>query len=142
LWNDLPTPVKNLPSIEAFKAYHLRSLPQRNSLFYYGNRLESAIHARMRIENSPLKADLCNVLHVVQSPLCPWGCGVPENVKHFFFECPKYGNERQTLVNDLLPYDEDDTSHLLFGIPDSDHLTNIHVFDAVHKYIRASKRFY
>jgi hypothetical protein len=85
LWNDLPTPVKNLPSIEVFKAYHLRSLPQRNSLFYYGNRLESAIHARMRIENSPLKADLCNVLHVVQSPLCPWGCGVPENVKHLFF---------------------------------------------------------
>jgi hypothetical protein len=142
LWNDLSNIKKSLPSIEAFKADHARSLPLKNPLYFFGTRLETAIHARMRIENSPLKADLCKVLHVIQSPLCPWGCGVEENVKHFFFECPKYDTHRQTLVNDLLPYTVDDESHLLFGIPSTDHLVNIHVFTAVHKYIRETKRFY
>jgi hypothetical protein len=85
LWNDLSNIKKSLPSIEAFKADHARSLPLKNPLYFFGTRLEAAIHARMRIENSPLKADLCKVLHVIQSPLCPWGCGVEENVKHFFF---------------------------------------------------------
>jgi hypothetical protein len=142
LWNNLSTSNQNLPSVEAFKANHVKSLPKRNSLFYYGNRLESAIHARMRIGNSPLKADLCNVLHVIQSPLCPWGCGVEENVKHFFYDCPKYNIQRLTLLTNLLPYVINDETYLLFGIPDSDHLTNVHVFTAVHKYIRDSNRFY
>jgi hypothetical protein len=75
LWNGLREEVRGLPSIEAFKANHKRSLPEANPLYYYGNRFESMIHARMRIENSPLKADLSNILNVVDSPLCPCGRG-------------------------------------------------------------------
>ena len=142
LWNDLPASTKSLSSANAFKAHHSRSLPPRNSLFFFGNRLESAIHARMRIENSPLKADLAKVLHVIQSPLCPWGCGVEENAEHFFLKCHKYDTHRQTLVDDLLPHQIDNVEYLLHGISDSDHLVNLHVFTAVHKYIRNSNRFY
>ena len=85
LWNELPNETKSLPSIEAFKAKHVRSRPKKNALFYYGGRLESAIQARMRLKNSPLKADLCNTLHVIQSPLCPCGSGSEEDIEHFFF---------------------------------------------------------
>ena len=75
LWNSLGEDKRSLPSIEAFKANHKRSLPQKNLIYYYGNRYEALIHARMRIENSPLKADLSNVLNVIESPLCPCGGG-------------------------------------------------------------------
>ena len=142
LWNDLSLETKSLPSVAAFKAYRVRALPRKNPLFFFGGRLESAIHARMRIENSPLRSDLFNQLHVIDSPLCQCGSGEEEDAKHFFFDCSNYDLLRQTLVNDLLPFSIEDVNHLLYGIPDSDHLTNINVFTAVHKYIRDSKRFY
>jgi hypothetical protein len=142
MWNDLEPGTKNLPSVDAFKAHHTRRLPKSNPLYYYGGRLESALHARLRIGNSPLKSDLCDILHVIESPLCPCGSGTPETAKHFFYECQLFNIHRATLMADLLPQIIDDVDHLLYGIPDTDHLTNIHVFSAVHKYIRETKRFY
>ena len=142
LWNELDIRIKNLPSVDAFKAHHKRSLPRKNALYYFGGRLESAIHARMRINNSPLNADLHNFLHVIESPLCHCGLGVQENADHFFFKCPLYVESRNELVQDLQPLTVKNVEHLLFGIPNRDHPTNLHVFTAVHKYIRATKRFY
>ena len=144
LWNDLDRERKLLPSIEAFKANHRRRLPLKNPLYYYGGRLESAIHARMRICNSPLNDHLCNDLHVIDSALCPCGAGVAEDIKHFFFNCRLFDTQRAELVLNLLPYSisEREHMHLLNGIPHADHITNIHIFDAVHQYIRESKRFY
>ena len=95
----------------------------------------------MRIENSPLKADLCDILHVIDSPLCPCGAGVDEDAQHFFFDCPLYSVQREVLENELLPYVLTDIDKLLFGLPDEDHLTNIHIYSAVHKYIKTSNRF-
>jgi hypothetical protein len=141
-WNELDINIKNLPSVEAFKANHARNLPRKNSLSYYGGRLESAIHARMRIGNSPLKADLCNILHVIESPLCPCATGKNETASHFFFECPLFVVQRVQLKLDLLPHVIKDCDHLLYGVPDSDHVVNIQVYSAVHKYIRETKRFY
>jgi hypothetical protein len=143
-WNDLDRERKNLPSIGAFKANHRRRLPIRNALYYFGGRLEASIHARLRIKNSPLKDDLCNELHVIDSPLCPCGTGEIENAKHFFFKCSLYDNQRAVLVQNLLPYtiSEREFMHLLNGIPHADHLTNTHIFSAVHQYIRETKRFY
>jgi hypothetical protein len=83
-WNDLLPEISQAPSIEAFKAYHSRHLPQKNPLYYYGERYIAAIHARMRILNSPLNADLSNTLHVVESPLCECGLDQEEDAKHFF----------------------------------------------------------
>jgi hypothetical protein len=141
LWNSLGEDKRSLPSIEAFKANHKRSLPKKNSIYYYGRRFEALIHARMRIENSPLKADLCNILNVIQSPLCPCGGGQVENAKHFFFVCPLFTNQREQLASNLLPYVFEDVNPLLFGLPEEDHMINIHIFSAVHKYIKDTKRF-
>ena len=96
----------------------------------------------MRIKNSPLNADLCNHLHVIESPICQCGMGTQETADHFFFTCPLYTELRLVLVQDLQPLTITNVEHLLNGIPNRDHLTNLHVFTAVHKYIRATKRFY
>jgi hypothetical protein len=143
-WNNLYDDVQNLPSIESFKAWRKRLLPKKEALYFYGGRLEAAIHARMRILNSPLKAHLHDNLHVIESSLCPCGTGVPETTRHYFYECELFDIQRQTLFANLLPYTITPRNyrHLLFGIPKVDHPINIHIFDAVHQYIRDTKRFY
>ena len=144
LWNNFDRDSKELPSTKGFKYRHKALLPKKNPLFFFGGRLEAAIHARMRIGNSPLNADLSNILHVIESPLCSCDTGAEETVQHFFFDCPLFRAKRAELVQNLLPHTikRKDYKHLLFGIPDSDHLVNTHVFSAVHLYIRETKRFY
>jgi hypothetical protein len=143
-WNNLDRDRKSLPSIEAFKANYRRRLRKKNPLYYFGGRLESSIQARMRINNSPLKNDLCKGLHVIDSPLCPCGTGDIEDAKHFFFKCSLLYTQRVDLVNNLLPHTirKRDWTHLLNGIPHADHLTDIHIYGAVHQFIRDTKRFY
>jgi hypothetical protein len=142
LWNDLANDKKALPSVPAFKRAHQSALPKVQPLYYFGGRLEASIHARMRINNSPLKADLCNYLHVIDSPLCPCGSGAVENAKHFFFECTLFDPQRLELKRKLLPFVINNHEYLLYGVPNVDHPDNIHVFTAVHGYIRETKRFY
>ena len=143
-WNNLDRVSKASPSIEAFKANHRRKLDQKNPLYFYGGSLEASIHARLRINNSPLKADLCRGLHVIDSPLYPCGSGESEDAKHFFFKCSLYDNQWDDLVNNLLPYSigERECSKLLFGITEADHCANIHIYSAVQQFIRDTKRFY
>ena len=141
LWNNLNMENRRAPSVDAFKARHIRSLPKKNIMYYYGRRKEGMIHARMRLNNSLLKADLFYFLHVIESPLCPCSMGVEEDAKHFFFNCPLFQEQRRVLVDDLLPYTFDTVDPLLYGLPDEDHVTNIHIFGAVHKYIKDTKRF-
>jgi hypothetical protein len=141
LWNNLNMEYRQAPSVDAFKARHIRSLPKKNIMYYYGRRKEGMIHARMRLNNSLLKADLFYFLHVIDSPLCPCSTGVEEDAKHFFFNCPLFQEQRRVLVDDLLPYTFDIVDPLLYGLPDEDHVTNIHIFCAVHKYIKDTKRF-
>jgi hypothetical protein len=143
-WNKLNVEVQNLPSTESFKAWRKRLSNKKEALYYYGTRLESAIHARMRMLNSPLKAHLHDNLHVIESPLCPCGAGVPETSRHFLFECALFVNQREELTNNLLPLviTPRNYKHMLFGIPNNDHITNMHVFDAVHQYIKDTRIFY
>ena len=102
LWNSLSEERRNLPSIEAFKANHKRSLPAKNPLYFYGNRYEAIIHARMRINNSPLKADLSKFIPVEASPLCPCGGGGAltrmQNISFLYahYLIPKGNNLNQT----------------------------------------------
>ena len=142
LWNELCNTLKNLPSVESFKYMHSSKLPKPNPLFYYGGRLEAAIHARLRINNSPLRAHLCNHLNVIDSPLCPCGSGQNETPKHYFFECQLYDQQRRALKSNLLPLVINRVDHLLFGVPGTDHLDNIQLFEAVHQFIRDTMRFY
>jgi hypothetical protein len=142
LWNDLDINLKTLPSVESFKNAHSNKLPKKCPLYYFGGRLESAIHARLRINNSPLKAHLANNLNVIDSPLCPCGAGVEEDSKHFFYDCILFDQQRRVLKTNLLPFVINNCDYLLFGVPGSDHLENIHIFTAVHQFIRDTRRFY
>ena len=142
LWNDLSNEIKARPSISAFKSVLTKGLPKKNPLYYFGGRLEACIHARLRIENSPLKADLANSLHVIDSPLCPCGSGREENAEHFFFNCPLYDEQRLTMKNELLPFVINNVDFLLYGLQSENHVDNILIFSAVHKFIRNTKRFY
>jgi hypothetical protein len=142
LWNDLSNALKSKPSIEAFKSALSKRIPSKNPLYYFGGRLEACIHARLRIGNSPLKADLFNSLHVITSPLCPCGSGREEDAKHFFFHCPLFDIHRTTMNRELLPYVINNVDYLLFGLQSEDHVDNILIFSAVHNFIRNTKRFY
>jgi hypothetical protein len=142
LWNDLDQAVKNKPSVQSFRMGLKIKEPKRSNLFYHGTRLENSIHARLRIENSPLNADLCNILHVIDSPLCPCGQGLPEDAKHFFMKCPLYDQIRLELNLNLLPYVINNVDYLLFGVPNEEYKDNIKIFTAVQKFIRDSRRFY
>jgi hypothetical protein len=139
-WNKLGQKERSAPSVEAFKTYHKISLPKKNRLYSYGNRSEAVAHARLRIGNSLLNVDL-HKINVVPSPLCTCTMGVNEDVKHYFMECPLYDIYRIILNTDLLPYIIDNPDYLLFGVPDADHLTNLNIFSAVHKYIKNTTRF-
>jgi hypothetical protein len=140
LWNNLRPMTRNAPSLEAFKAHHKVSLPKKNALYYYGSRFEATIHARMRIGNSPLNAHLSNILNVIPSPLCSCQSG-EEDTKHYFFVCPLYEEQRTRLASNLLPFIIDEVDPLLFGFPDQNHAVNLHIFSAVHTYMRETKRF-
>jgi hypothetical protein len=69
-------------------------------LYFYGERWPCNNHARMRIECSKLKADLCYNLHVVNNPSCTCGA-TNENAKHFVLYCPLYNNIRVIMVNKI-----------------------------------------
>ena len=142
LWNNLGNERKSSPSIESFKSALKKGFPVKNPLFYFGGRLEACIHARLRIENSPLKADLANSLHVIASPLCPCGSGREENAEHFFFHCPLYDAQRTVLKRELLPFVINNVDFLLFGLQSENHVDNISIFSAVHNFIRNTNGFY
>jgi hypothetical protein len=142
LWNNLRTEHKSKPSIQSFKMTRTRNLPKKNPLYSIGARLESCIHSRLRIGNSPLNAHLCNDLHVIPSPICPCGAGQNETPEHFFLTCSLFDQSRNELKQDLLPYVINNVDFLLYGVPNESIAENTKIFTAVHKFIRNSKRFY
>jgi hypothetical protein len=141
-WNELSQEIKSLPTVNAFKNRHASQLSKSNPLYYSGGRLENCMHARLRIKNSPLKADLFNELHVIDSPLCPCGAQVEEDAEHFFLECPLFDVQRRDLQTNLLPYVINNCDYLLYGVPNISHQENLKIFTAVQAFIRDSKRFY
>jgi hypothetical protein len=46
------------------------------------------------------------------------------------------------MLTELMPFVVNNVDFLLYGVPGSNHLDNIHIFKAVHNYIRDTERFY
>lgn len=72
-------------------------------------------------------------------------CGFhTENANHFFFECPKYNDERNcffhqiSMLNLQKPITLD---LLLYGDNDVSYDENVKLFKLVHEYIKKSRRF-
>ena len=96
---------------------HLYPISNRlqKSLFCYGSRKCNIIRARLRIGCSGLREHLCNYLHVIDSPKCQCG-NESETVFHYFFECILFENQRQKMMQDLIPLTlEISTKTFLFG---------------------------
>jgi hypothetical protein len=136
-WNGLSLEEKSVSSLAIFKSL-LRNIT-RHELYYYGPRHENIQLTRMRIKCSSLNAHLCFHLHVVDNAKC--SCGyAEEDPNHFFFYCPQYVQQRQTLCQslDLTTVTIQD---ILFGTNTLTLETNKKHLDAIYQYIRDTERF-
>ena len=68
-------------------------------------------------------------------------CGQEEIVFHYFFECCRYTNLRNTLLNDTLSFTNISVLKILHGDEMVCIRDNMKINDAVSKYIISTKRF-
>jgi hypothetical protein len=145
LWNDFTDAIKNSPSVASFKHNYLKKHPRPavNPLYYRGERRSAVNHSRMRIGCSGLNHDLCNNLHVIDSPACTCPSGEDETAEHFLLHCRNYTAVRLTMVNTLaqLNYVDPTVDLLLYGNRARHVSHNAQTFMAVHTFITSSKRF-
>ena len=140
LWNELSDEERSATSLAVFKTFLRQNDNEMKVLYYYGDRWPSIHHARMRIGCSKLQKDLFFNLHVSNNPHC--SCGAPtEDAKHFFLHCPNYLDIREQLKQSMQGLMPVTVRNLLFGNSSFSLKINEQVFDAVHKFIIASKRF-
>ena len=129
-----------MPTYESFKNHLRNKLDPANELYYYGERWPSVHHSRMRIGCSKLNSDLCYNLHVINNPTCQCGA-LSENTHHCFFECPNYQTQRDPLFQSLSDLNDIELNTLLFGNAELSLVQNQTIFEAVHKFIKTTKRF-
>ena len=99
-WNNLDKRIRESPSLTAFKDYFRTKNDDQTNLYSSGKRWPSIHHARLRIGCSKLNAHLSLNLHVIPSPQCR--CGHPlEDPKHYFFVCPLFYAQRNTLMDTI-----------------------------------------
>ena len=136
-WNQLENDFKKIPTLSSFR----KKVFTKNScsnLFFIGTRKFNIVHAQLRMNCSSLNAHLYR-LHVVDSPSCACSHSM-EDTSHFFFNCPLYYTERQSLRNVITRYTEFKLDTLLFGDNNLRYEDNVTIIFAVHAYIRDSGR--
>jgi hypothetical protein len=110
--------------------------------FFMGCRQLNVMQARIRNKCSALKNDLC-FNHVIDSPMCSLCYHGPEDCNLYFFVCPKFRIERQTMmmhINGLgIPITEITSNLLLNGTEDRE--INVRLGSFVQHFINSSKRF-
>jgi len=140
LWNRLPIQTRQKPSLEEFKSAVSQENKEANILYYYGKRWPSIHHARIRLGCSKLKADLFYRLHVVDD--CSCSCGhQEEDAFHFFFRCPNYNNERESLLSIVSQITQPTLNGLIYGEKELTFDQNCLIFGATHEFIITTKRF-
>ena len=140
LWNNLPQNLRDLHEFENFKNEYLRELPRENILYCYGDRKAGIHHARIRLGCSALNHHLCKN-HILDSSQCR--CGHPcEDALHFFFVCEMFSRHRINLHDVVIEHAPFNLHTLLYGREDLPLTVNHIIFNAVHKYIQETSRFY
>ena len=120
-WNELPHTTRNAPSISAFKR-SLNSTLIGVTLFYLdGKRIGQIYHSRLRMDCSSLNYHLFSK-KIIGSPLCI--CGRPETAKHYFFDCNRFNNLRQEMMQSISQLCEPALNALLYGVTDQSDETN------------------
>ena len=136
-WNALPENIRLSPSVSLFKKT-LSNKQQVPKHFFHGERKLQILHTRIRTNCSSLNYDL-HSKNMSDSPMC--ACGLLENAKHYLLHCTIYTRQREVMIQSISRLSVVTLSILLKG---DDRLTmrqNCCIFDAVHEFIRASKRF-
>ena len=137
-WNNLDNNLKKEHIYTSFKN-KIMMTEKCQSLFYIGIRKFNILHSQLRLNCSNLNAHLYG-LHVVDAPTC--ACSHKfEDTAHFFLDCPLYCTERLRLRNIVIRYTEFKLETLLFGDGNIDYECNVSIVQAVHEFIRDSKRF-
>ena len=137
-WNELPYTSRNAPSISSFK-HSLNSTLIGVPLFYLdGKRIGKIYHSRLRMDCSSLNNHLFSK-NIIDSPLCI--CGRPETTKHYLFECNKFYNLRQEMMQSISQLCEPTLNALIYGVTDLSDETNRQLFIIVQEYILRTKRF-
>jgi hypothetical protein len=144
-WNSLTTETRTSRSAHCFKSNYLKQHPRppQNQLYYRGKRHPQIMMARLRIGCSSLNYDLCNKLHVTDSPNCACDLSLPETAEHFFMACPRYTAPRAILRLGISSIDLDSftTQVILYGNPTLDPKSNQSILQHVHQYITTTNRF-
>ena len=91
--------------------------------------------------SSSLKADLYGV-NIIQSPVCSCGAAI-ENGEHYFFICPQYTNQRNTLFTNLqrLQINDANVAVLTAGSHNYNENINRSIIQFAIKFIKDSQRF-
>lgn len=106
-----------------------------------GDRKYNILLCQLRNSSSNLNSDLYRD-HLLDSPACV--CGNPyETVDHFFLNCNKYDDLRETLQDKLFDINHNHYTLdiLLSGCDDCDEQTNLYIFECTADFVRATHRF-
>ena len=95
-------------------------------------------HSRLRTNCSSLTSHLFSK-NIIDSPLCI--CGAIEDTRHYLFECTRYLDLRQELINAVSAICEPTLNVLLYGNTELSYKQNKEIFLSVQNYILKSKRF-
>ena len=76
-WNSLDSSIKNVETLRNFKQnFKNIDKPKHNKLFYFGSRIFSIYHARLRMGCSSLNSHLSIIMHIKDNPKCNCGSAV------------------------------------------------------------------
>ena len=137
-WNSLQDEIKNAESLTSF-TYHLNlDKPTPRPLYFFGERKNQIIHARLRNRCSSLHHHLyCK--NVVQSPFCR--CGSVESTEHYFLKCAIYNELGNRLYSNINEIARVSFQIILYGDESFSLHDNERIFAAVHTFIHESGRF-
>ncbi len=136
LWNELDDDTRNIPTLGSFKSRLKETIkpPVVPTFYLSGDRREQIYHARIRNGCSNLNSDLHHN-HISDSPECDCG-NIIENATHYFFQCPRFSNQRLELFFNTQAYYPLTTKKLLFGIENLTNDDNSILFSEVQKFIK------
>ena len=141
-WNKLDSSIRNIDTVSGFKRSIRKNLGKTPKYLLYGTRKLNITLSQLRCSSSFLNYDLFKV-NILSNPAC--SCGAPqEDTRHYFFNCPLYNDNRDTMLNNLQWLPE----HIIINVNlltrGSDELSeqeNISLLKEVFKYIKGSRRF-
>ena len=138
LWNDLSPETRDPLTLTSFKYQMNKNIQKPPRYFTVGFRFAQIQHTRLRTSCSSLNHHLFSK-NIINDPYCQ--CGSVETTKHYLFECQRYSQLRQEMLNEISKYCTPSLDCVLFGDDHLNHSCNSDVFMVVQKFIFESKRF-